>query len=932
MANTLTFANQTLTDANIFGGINYICDLNTGDEFSIGNTASASVSFVTEVQLPIYTKDAVNGTFVWEQDNVTRGRFYITEVTRDHSFYTVTAYDAMMLLDTNIAALPLSYPLTVSTAASAIAAYIDCTISGNINNGTMSVATLDSNMTCRQLLAYIGEASGCSVKIDGSDHLCFMYYADSGETLTASDYIDLEVADYVCSAITGVTILNFAGLIQATSGTDTNQLYISGNPFLEEATNTEAATILSQVSGLVYTPLTCQLFDDDGIEVGTIVTFGTAETLVMHVDLNTESGATVSSVGSDTRAEYNKTIEDVLNEVLVIAQEASDTAELSIVTDTLHYLATDLSSDVTISTPGWTTTVQSMSSTNKYLWTYHTYTKANGNSVNTNPVITGVYGDKGQNGQNGNDGADGATIWTTTTAPTTPNYTFTKSNLSGPSGMTQKVGDLIVYSYYRYTITTVSTSTVKAGSRVSIRGSAGAASKWYSGTGITGTSTTATIFPNSGVSSAVVGDMYLNTSTGYTYRCTTAGAASAAKWVYTTDITGPQGEQGIQGEQGEQGPQGIQGIQGPAGNDGVSVTGIQPQYYLSDSSSSLTGGSWSNTLTYTSGKFIWTRDEISYSNNTTGHSTAVYNAVLTASASTDQYFWHVTSGGDAGTHITQIPKATFESNPAGGNTLITSTGIAIRDGLTELATFGANGAQIGKSSGGHTTIQASGMQVYGNDGTLELANIGYGLGNSESGTAEAPHFTLGVRTIGSDVGNYSVAEGSNVTASAFGAHAEGVNTVASDAHAHAEGRATVASGHTSHAEGYGTTASGDDAHAEGYDTTAGGESSHAEGIWSEATGMYSHAQNEFTIAQRANQTAIGMYNVADTTGLDETNLGDYVLIIGNGTSNNARSNALTVDWTGNVEMGLPNYQSSGSTDKALYDAITALGWTSDVIV
>ena len=73
-------------------------------------------------------------------------------------------------------------------------------------------------------------------------------------------------------------------------------------------------------------------------------------------------------------------------------------------------------------------------------------------------------------------------------------------------------------------------------------GSAG--SVWYSGTGITGTSTTATTFSGSGVSSARVNDMYLNTSTGNTYKCTTAGAASAAKWVYTGNIKGATGSNG----------------------------------------------------------------------------------------------------------------------------------------------------------------------------------------------------------------------------------------------------------------------------------------------------------------------------------------------------------------------------------------------------
>ncbi len=72
-------------------------------------------------------------------------------------------------------------------------------------------------------------------------------------------------------------------------------------------------------------------------------------------------------------------------------------------------------------------------------------------------------------------------------------------------------------------------------------GSTGSSAQWYSGTGITGGSTTATAFPNSGVSSAKVGDMYLNTTTQNIYRCTVSGAASAAKWVYVSNIKGTTG-------------------------------------------------------------------------------------------------------------------------------------------------------------------------------------------------------------------------------------------------------------------------------------------------------------------------------------------------------------------------------------------------------
>lgn len=67
-------------------------------------------------------------------------------------------------------------------------------------------------------------------------------------------------------------------------------------------------------------------------------------------------------------------------------------------------------------------------------------------------------------------------------------------------------------------------------------------SRWSEGTKITGTSTTATIFSGSGITDALVNDVYLNTSTGNVYRCTVAGAAAAAKWVYAGNIKGPKGD------------------------------------------------------------------------------------------------------------------------------------------------------------------------------------------------------------------------------------------------------------------------------------------------------------------------------------------------------------------------------------------------------
>jgi hypothetical protein len=142
---------------------------------------------------------------------------------------------------------------------------------------------------------------------------------------------------------------------------------------------------------------------------------------------------------------------------------------------------------------------------------------------------------------------------------------------------------------------------------------------------------------------------------------------------------------------------------------------------------------------------------------------------------------------------------------------------------------------------------------------------------------ESNAYTFGLRDGGlEDIGGMSVAEGVYTRASGWASHSEGFATVASGPTSHAEGSSSAARGETSHAEGA---------------SNADGDFSHSEGYYVYAVGDYSHAQNYRTYAEGDSQTVIGKYNVRDTTS---------ALIIGNGTGITARSNALTVDWDGNV--------------------------------
>lgn len=299
-----------------------------------------------------------------------------------------------------------------------------------------------------------------------------------------------------------------------------------------------------------------------------------------------------------------------------------------------------------------------------------------------------------------------------------------------------------------------------------------------------------------------------------------------------------------------------------------------------------------------------------------------------------------------GIHVTEATQEEWDESHSGANVLINSVGQLFRDGLNNLLTlttennaraltiwdglgnaasnvravFGETITLGNASSGSVVTIDSDSMDMV--HGTTEMLHFGYGLGAAQTGTAAAPYYTIGTRVENSTVGNYSVAEGVATTASGYSSHVEGYgatasgsashaegNSTASRTYSHAEGSHTVAEGDTAHAEGSSTTASGNASHAEGTSTTASGGSAHAEGSGTTASGLRSHAQNRGTVASGENQTALGRYNVGNASGT-------YAVIVGNGFSDLTRSNALTVDWDGNVACAgtvTPTYAESTCT-------------------
>lgn len=328
-----------------------------------------------------------------------------------------------------------------------------------------------------------------------------------------------------------------------------------------------------------------------------------------------------------------------------------------------------------------------------------------------------------------------------------------------------------------------------------------------------------------------------------------------------------------------------------------------------------------------------------------------------------QYFWFESNSSSAwgsGAHVTLYPESQFtdSTNPnymKGQNIIMNTDGFSIRNGglpmmvldndsldfnavdttqgtYVTMATFGLNGAQIGQTGESHLEMDYHSMQLMDRKGnpyfyvsdlrdkdgnvyiedTIEstgqlrsyrlshicdttkqisvyvngslVSDENYSIGFNQMLQTSRVDFTY-TPQIGTIIVEY-YAIGQNAKALTFGIRngevgamsvGLGYNVVADGTYSFAEGQESVASGATSHAEGWGTL--------------AGSICCHAEGNHTKALGVSSHASGYFTQANYGQQFVCGAYN---------DNKSGNAFEIGNGTADDARSNALTVDWSGNV--------------------------------
>lgn len=283
-----------------------------------------------------------------------------------------------------------------------------------------------------------------------------------------------------------------------------------------------------------------------------------------------------------------------------------------------YYLANNVESGVTTTTSGWTEAIQSVSSTNKYLWNYEKITYTDNSITTTQPCIIGAYGNAGPQGPQGEKGDDG-------TGVTILGSYETEAALRAahPTGNT---GDAYLVEGNLYVWCIEDNDWRNVGN---IKGPQGEQ-------GPEGPQGTEGPQGDTGVGIESISEHYAvsdsNSTEPTTWDLTPPNMTPENKylWNYETIFyTNGTSANTVKRVIGVYGDTGENGEIGPQGDTGIGVDDVLEQYYLSSSNTEQIGGEWTEQQeAWQEGKYIWTRSKITWTDNTISYTTPVLASAI----------------------------------------------------------------------------------------------------------------------------------------------------------------------------------------------------------------------------------------------------------------------------------------------------------------
>lgn len=565
----------------------------SSDGVTIGAAFSSSckVTFYKQDNLPLngaYFIPSVGIMVGGEAQYVQKGKYYIPSDGVEDSgklWVTVTGYDRM-------AGLTEDYMPTITFPATPTQVLADVCKQAGVTPPAVTMPNIQIAApytgTLRQQLGWLAGLIGCNAKFDATGNLVFCWYADGGLTVDRdTQYMD------------GLTLTTDDAFTihSLLTGTDSNPISVGAgkgittiNPYM---TAEVAETVFAEINGKTMRPCTVKWRGNPAVEVGDIVSVigGSGENLTAYVmELKTQikggMSADLTCYGpSDTDYAPPSPSEQKFKRMYEDVVKSFQDATQKIIGAQGGYFEITYNKDGYPT--GWTLRNTPTVEDNTKMWI----------------MSTGGLGFS-------TDGGKTISKVALTMDGTINGEALAIGSVSqdAVSGLSQKL--IAIDGKFESTISkteaqkTYATKTDLENIELTPGppGPAGADGK--DGTnGTNGLSVWITYHDGTAVPAAPTGD---GTKNGWHTNLTdavvwlsqkVAASASSGTWGTPVRIVGADGKPGTKGD------------------DGVSVTHTDVEYYLSTSETELSGGTWQSTApTITDGTYLWGRTKITYSN------------------------------------------------------------------------------------------------------------------------------------------------------------------------------------------------------------------------------------------------------------------------------------------------------------------------------
>ena len=573
----------------------------SSDGVTIGAAFSSSckVTFYKQDNLPLngaYFIPSIGIMVGGEAQYVQKGKYYIPSDGVEDSgklWVTVTGYDRM-------AGLTEDYMPTITFPATPAQVLADVCKQASVTPPAVTMPSIQIAApytgTLRQQLGWLAGLIGCNAKFDATGNLVFCWYADGGLTIDRdTQYMD------------GLTLTTDDAFTihSLLTGTDSNPISVGAgkgittiNPYM---TAEVAETVFAEINGKTMRPCAVKWRGNPAVEAGDIVSVigGSGENLTAYVmELKTQIKGGMSAdltcyAPSDTDYATPSPSEQKFKRMYEDVVKSFQDATQKIIGAQGGYF--EITYDKDGYPTGWTLRNTPTVEDNTKMWIMSTgglgFSTDGGKTISKvaltmDGTINGAALAIGSVSQDAVSGLSQKLIaidgkFESTISKTEAQKTYaTKTDLEnieltpgppGPAGADGKDGTngtngLAVWITYHDGTTTPAKPTGD-----------GTLNGWHTD-----------------LTDAVV---WLSQKV--------AASASSGTWGTPVRIVGADGKPGTKGD------------------DGVSVTSTEVEYYLSTSDTELSGGTWQPAApTITDGTYLWSRTKITYSNGQTAYTGA----------------------------------------------------------------------------------------------------------------------------------------------------------------------------------------------------------------------------------------------------------------------------------------------------------------------